>query len=50
MGNKYIVVYVDAGISYLAVWVQGAETYEAVASGKVNELKRLAEELNSKDQ
>lgn len=43
---KYIVVYVDAGTSYLAKWISGSGIYETQARGKTADLKRLADELN----
>lgn len=44
---RYVVVYVDAGTSYLARWLSGSGIYETQARGNSADLKRLAQELNS---
>lgn len=46
---KYVVVYINAGKSYLCKWISGGKIYESVAEGETNALKRLAEELNKGD-
>lgn len=46
---KYVVVYINSGRSYLCVWITGGKIYESVAEGETSALKRLAEELNTKE-
>ena len=47
--EKFVVVFVDPGKSYLARWNASDKTYEAIAKGPKDLMQHLADDLNSEE-